>query len=134
MKIGKQHPDPLVQSASLAAVPPPDIYHQLLLPVNIIEEGLLSSAQLETVYYACQNHDKFLSTKCRKGFFLGDGAGVGKGRQIAAIVLENWYRGRKKHVWFSALGDLEEDARRDLVCLKLTRCSDSVWLCMAFVG
>lgn len=26
----------------------------------------------------------------RAGFFLGDGAGVGKGRQIAALIKEYW--------------------------------------------
>jgi len=40
--------------------------------------------------------------------------GVGKGRQIAGIVLENFLRGRKKAVWVSVGPDLLEDARRDL--------------------
>jgi hypothetical protein len=26
----------------------------------------------------------------RAGFFLGDGAGVGKGRQIAALIKQHW--------------------------------------------
>jgi hypothetical protein len=39
------------------------------------------------------------STNGRAGFFIGDGAGVGKGRQIAAIILDNVVRGRRKHVW-----------------------------------
>ena len=26
----------------------------------------------------------------RYGFLLGDGAGVGKGRQLAGIIAENW--------------------------------------------
>lgn len=30
------------------------------------------------------------------GFFLGDGPGVGKGRQIAALILENFCRERTK--------------------------------------
>jgi hypothetical protein len=49
------------------------------------------------------------------GFFLGDGAGVGKGRQLAAIIFENWIQGKRKHVWFSASSDLRLDAERDLV-------------------
>jgi len=40
--------------------------------------------------------------------------GVGKGRQIAGIVMENFLRGRKKAVWVSVGPDLLEDARRDL--------------------
>ena len=115
MKLGKNHPDPLVQSASLAAVEPPEVYYKLNLPKQIMDDGLLSSAQLETVIYACQNHEKFLHGNYRKGFFLGDGAGVGKGRQLSAIILENFIQGRKKHIWLSALADLQFDARRDLV-------------------
>jgi hypothetical protein len=45
---------------------------------------------------------------------VGDGAGVGKGRTIAGLILENWHRGRKKAMWFSASNDLYEDAKRDL--------------------
>ncbi|KAL0037371.1 hypothetical protein WJX79_004342 [Trebouxia sp. C0005] len=47
------------------------------------------------------------------GFFLGDGPGVGKGRQIASLVFENILRGRTKAIWFSASGDLALDAQRD---------------------
>lgn len=49
-----------------------------------------------------------------QGFFLGDGAGVGKGRQISAIILDNYARGRGKHVWLSTSTDLYQDAVRDL--------------------
>lgn len=35
------------------------------------------------------------------GFFIGDGAGVGKGRQIAGIILDNYVRGRRRAVWLS---------------------------------
>lgn len=50
----------------------------------------------------------------RGGFFIGDGAGVGKGRTIAGLVLENWKAGRRKHLWLSVGSDLKFDARRDL--------------------
>jgi len=30
------------------------------------------------------------------GFLLGDGAGIGKGRQIAGLCFENYIRGRRK--------------------------------------
>lgn len=42
------------------------------------------------------------------------GAGVGKGRQISGIILDNFARGRRKHVWFSTSSDLHHDAERDL--------------------
>ena len=55
--------------------------------------------------------------KTTGGFFIGDGPGVGKGRQLAAIILENWLQGRHRHVWLSVSPDLEHDARRDLADL-----------------
>jgi hypothetical protein len=39
---------------------------------------------------------------------------VGKGRQAAGIIFENYSKGRKKGLWFSASPDLVADARRDL--------------------
>ncbi|KDO34242.1 hypothetical protein SPRG_19078 [Saprolegnia parasitica CBS 223.65] len=59
-------------------------------------------------------HQKILPTGERCGFFLGDGTGVGKGRQLAGIIFDNLCRGRKKHLWFSVSNDLRVDAERDL--------------------
>ena len=47
------------------------------MPKNIIRSKL-SMLQLEAVDYACQAHETFLANKARRGFLLGDGAGVGK--------------------------------------------------------
>jgi hypothetical protein len=47
----------------------------------------------------------------RAGFFLGDGAGIGKGRQIAGIIFDAYMTGNKKAIWFSASEDLKDDAR-----------------------
>ena len=49
----------------------------------------------------------------RRGWMLGDGTGCGKGRQIAALILDQWMRGRRKAVWLSQSGHLVTDARRD---------------------
>ena len=49
----------------------------------------------------------------RRGWMLGDGTGCGKGRQVAAIILDNWLRGRKRALWLSQSDKLLEDARRD---------------------
>jgi hypothetical protein len=38
--------------------------------------------QLETISYACQRHETLLASGQRAGFFLGDGVGLGKGRQV----------------------------------------------------
>ena len=53
----------------------------------------------------------------RRGWMLGDGTGAGKGRQVAAIVLDNWLRGRKRALWLSQSDKLVEDARRDWTAL-----------------
>ena len=55
-----------------------------------------------------------LADGSRAGFFLGDGAGVGKGRQIAATIKEMWGRGTRRILWLSHCNDLREDARRDM--------------------
>lgn len=79
-----------------------------------ISSGSLSALQLEAIVYACQAHDHFLPDGTRAGFLIGDGAGVGKGRTIAGIILENYLKGRKKALWISVSNDLKYDSERDL--------------------
>uniref|UniRef100_A0A8C3VUF2 Protein strawberry notch homolog 2 n=1 Tax=Catagonus wagneri TaxID=51154 RepID=A0A8C3VUF2_9CETA len=111
-KIGKQHPDRVVETSTLSSVPPPDITYTLALPTS--DSGSLSALQLEAITYACQQHEVLLPGGQRAGFLIGDGAGVGKGRTVAGIILENYLRGRKKALWFSVSNDLKYDAERDL--------------------
>ena len=51
-----------------------------------------------------------------KGFFIGDGAGIGKGRQISSIILDALSRnhGKGRHLWISVSRELIQDAKRDL--------------------
>ncbi len=51
--------------------------------------------------------------RVRRGWMLGDGTGCGKGRQVAAIILDQWLRGRRRALWLSHSDKLIEDARRD---------------------
>ncbi|KAG8519186.1 Protein strawberry notch-2 [Galemys pyrenaicus] len=111
-KIGKQHPDRVVETSTLSSVPPPDITYSLALPAS--DSGALSALQLEAITYACQQHEVLLPSGQRAGFLIGDGAGVGKGRTVAGIIFENYLRGRKKSLWFSVSNDLKYDAERDL--------------------
>eukprot|EP00079_Xenopus_tropicalis_P011514 XP_002937427.2 PREDICTED: protein strawberry notch homolog 2 isoform X2 [Xenopus tropicalis] len=113
-KIGRQHPDRVVETSTLSSVPPPDITYSLSLPSDVIEQGLLSALQLESIVYACQQHEVILPSGQRAGFLIGDGAGVGKGRTVSGIILENFSKGRKKALWFSVSNDLRCDAERDL--------------------
>lgn len=109
----KPHPGKLVQSAAMSAVEPPAPIYTPVLPADLIQDGLLSIAQLESVVYAGQAHSQLLPNGSRKGFFIGDGTGVGKGREISGIILDNMMQGRNKAVWISFNEGLIEDARRD---------------------
>uniref|UniRef100_A0A8C8HZ33 Protein strawberry notch homolog 2 n=1 Tax=Oncorhynchus tshawytscha TaxID=74940 RepID=A0A8C8HZ33_ONCTS len=112
--IGISHPDIVVETNTLSSVPPPDITYTLSIPDSTINCGLLSALQLEAIIYACQQHEVILQNNQRAGFLIGDGAGVGKGRTVAGIILENYLNGRKKALWFSVSNDLKYDAERDL--------------------
>ncbi|MER9850005.1 strawberry notch family protein [Mesorhizobium sp. M0106] len=135
----KPHPTPLVQSAAMAAVAPPKPSYRPLLPDAIIDKCLLSDAQLESVIYAGEAHCGHLTgawtvdetcdvvsaapegaanaVRFRRGWFLGDGTGCGKGRQVAGIILDNWLQGRRRAIWISKSDKLLEDAQRDWAAL-----------------
>ncbi len=49
----------------------------------------------------------------RRGYFLGDGTGCGKGRQVAGLILAGWLQGRRKAIWLSKSSTLIEDSIRD---------------------
>ena len=110
----RPHPTKLVQSAAMAAVAPPRPSYRPYLPPRLLSAGILSDAQLESVIYAGEAHaghlagfytvdetydlvsaapaDATNAVRFRRGWFLGDGTGAGKGRQVAAIILDNWLR------------------------------------------
>lgn len=113
-----KHPTALVESAAMSSVPPPRATYQPHLSPDVIEKGLLSEAALESVIYAGQAHESTLPAaegepEVRRGYFIGDGTGSGKGRQIAGILTDNFNQGRKKAVWLTEKKTLLEDARRD---------------------
>ncbi len=137
------HPTKLVQSAAMASVAPPKPSYRPHLPANLAADGLLSDAQLESVIYAGEAHSDFLAdywsvdatfdvvtaarddaenrVRFRRGWFLGDGTGAGKGRQVAGILLDNWLKGRRRAVWISKSDKLIEDAQRDWSALGMER-------------
>ncbi|XP_054281484.1 protein strawberry notch isoform X2 [Macrosteles quadrilineatus] len=114
LKIGKRHPDPVVETASLSSVEPTEVWYEVSLPDETIRSGSLSALQLEAITYAAQQHEHFLPDGTRAGFLIGDGAGVGKGRTIAGCIFENFLKGRKRAIWVSVSNDLKYDSERDL--------------------
>jgi len=144
------HPTSLVQSVAMASVAPPKPSYRPHLPANLAADGLLSDAQLESIIYAGEAHSDFLAgswavdetfdlvtaapelvpakagnaenaVRFRRGWFLGDGTGAGKGRQVAGILLDNWLKGRRRAVWISKSEKLIEDAQRDWSALGMER-------------
>jgi hypothetical protein len=119
----------------MAAVAPPRPGYRPYLPPRLLSAGILSDAQLESIVYAGEAHaghlagfytvgetydlvsvapaDAANAVRFRRGWFLGDGTGAGKGRQVAGIILDNWLKGRRRAVWISKSDKLIEDAERD---------------------
>lgn len=135
----RPHPSPLVESGPMASVAPPAPTYRPVLPPALRGEGRISDAQAETAIYAGEAHGGYLpgrfrlgearhevtlarddddkAVQFRRGFFLGDGTGCGKGRQIAAIIADNISQGRTRALWLSRNDALLEDARRDWAAL-----------------
>ncbi|MDE5464892.1 strawberry notch family protein [Bradyrhizobium sp. CSS354] len=106
-----------------------------MLPMLAKIARWLSDAQLESVVYAGEAHSEFLAgswtvdatfdvvaaarddaenaVRFRRGWFLGDGTGAGKGRRVVGILVDNWLKRRRRALWISKSDKLIEDAQRD---------------------
>ncbi|CAN5496409.1 strawberry notch family protein [soil metagenome] len=129
----RPHPDQLVESVAMSSILPPAPTYRPMLPPRA--RDTLSDAQLETVIMAGQAFERDLPGRYRPnpagtlltahadgaiyrtGYMVGDGTGVGKGRQIAATILDRWCRGQRQAVWISKSAALLDDARRDWTAL-----------------
>jgi len=76
-----------------------------------------SEEEVDTSFVTAEGETLSEPVSFRRGWMLGDGTGCGKGRQVAAIILDNRLRGRKKALWLSQSDKLLEDARRDWAAL-----------------
>ncbi len=79
------------------------------------EEG--TEEEIDTSFVTSDGETLSDPVRFRRGWMLGDGTGCGKGRQVAAIILDNRLRGRKRALWLSQSDKLLEDARRDWTSL-----------------
>ena len=86
VKIGRKHPDQVVETASMSSVEPPDVFYDLAIPDSSIDQCKLSALQLESIVYASQQHEHTLPDGSRAGFLIGDGAGVGKVNPVSVSV------------------------------------------------
>ncbi len=129
------HPSALVESSAMGSVAPPAPTYRPILPRAIVRDALISDAQMEAVIYAGEAHSSFLpgwwtsgdaphrlalvaegtegAFQLRRGYFVGDGTGCGKGREAAAVIADNMAQGRQVAVWLSLNDKLREDATRD---------------------
>lgn len=137
----KPPPTNLAESAAMAAVEPPAVTYRPSIPKSYYADPArgdfdqrLATHALESITLAGNAHQQTVQAavmaprekedwmkrfgteppaQFRRGFFIGDGTGAGKGRQIAGIIFDNWNQGRKRAVWVSE-PNLLPDARRDL--------------------
>src|ERR1019366_8509626 len=63
----KPHPSALVKSGPMASVAPPAPSYRPVLPTGMVEDGLVSDAQLETIIYAGEAHSSTLPGSWRLG-------------------------------------------------------------------
>ena len=132
------HPTPLVESAALASCKPPVPKRVLKLPAYLVREGIVSESQLEAMTYAMDAFERNVIVKkrvayvndagqtatrdewrtYRQGFMLGDGAGSGKGRTSAGLIIAKRRRGHASAaIWISENTRLYNDAIRDYIAV-----------------
>ena len=117
---GSPHPGVIVEPPGLANVEPPPIRYRPHLPKCLSETGKLSAMQVERIVYAGQAHEQRLADGAKAGISIGDGTGTGKTATLAGIILDNWFQGRMRAVWFSVKTDLMEAVSDEFKRLGLT--------------
>ena len=108
--LAPEHPSPLCFSATLEyarpAVLDPDDTEGLFLPF-LLERQVLSSAQLHSVALAMKAFER------GRAFLIGDGTGVGKGRESMGVIMSHWHRSGTRRALIISTGSLATDVRRD---------------------
>ena len=84
----------------------PDDTDGLFLPF-LLEKQVLSSAQLHSVALAMKAFER------GRAFLIGDGTGVGKGRESMGVIMSHWHRSGTRRALIVSTGSLATDVRRD---------------------
>ena len=108
--LAPEHPSPLCFSATLEYARPqvldPDDTDGLFSPF-LLAEQVLSSAQLHSVALAMKAFER------GRAFLVGDGTGVGKGRESMGVIMSHWHRSGSRRALIVSTGSLATDVRRD---------------------
>ena len=73
----------------------------------LLAEQVLSSAQLHSVALAMKAFER------GRAFLVGDGTGVGKGRESMGVIMSHWHRSGSRRALIVSTGSLATDVRRD---------------------
>ena len=88
----QKHPTHVYESEHMSSVTPPVVnVHLKLKPSSPDVQDTISDVQMEAIAYAINTmYDPVSIENHTRGFFLGDGTGVGKSRTISGILSELW--------------------------------------------
>ena len=121
-EVFNKHPSCIYETENMSSVELPDIYQKMLLKSNSIKTNeYISDVQMEAISHAINsvNSDLSINNLCR-GFFLGDGTGVGKSRSIGGILTELFLQNNTNYraIWVSINKNLNSDAFNEMKIIK----------------
>jgi len=112
------HPSALAFSATLEYARQrtltPDDTDGLFAP-GLLERQVRSSAQLHPVALAMQAFEK------GRAFLIGDGTGVGKGRESMGVIASHWHKTGARRALVVSVGSLSSDVERDFKDCKIRK-------------
>lgn len=113
----KPHPGKLSESVAMRSVALPKITYALAIDPKVIAAGAASDAQLEGAAMALQANEQRNGDGSRRAVILGDGTGVGKTREGALILMDNYNRGRKLGIWLTPNDLIANDLKENYVAV-----------------
>jgi len=120
--LGPEHPSRLSKSATLDYAPSepidPDTAGPYIAPclLALTTGHKLSSAQLHAVALAMRAFER------KQAFVIGDGTGVGKGRESMGIIMSHWHKSGARRALIVSVGSLASDVHRDFKDARVRKC------------